>query len=104
MYKHRYLLSIILAILLGLVILTLAYAENCVSISREIYDRAIRWGYQAKVVVGKFKDVNHCWVEYFAIGKWRVWDEAIKSIGKSWYTAEELGYTTYYIEMSNFNE
>lgn len=105
--KYRYLLSVIIIMLSILLITNLSDAFNtesskgkCVQIAHKIYNRAIRWGYLAKIVTGTFKGRGHQWVEYFYKDKWRVWDEAIWYVGKSWYTAEELGYKPFIIQDS----
>lgn len=83
-----------MAILLGLLIINLAYA-NCVEIAQKTYNRGIRWGYSMRLVSGYFEGKAHRWTEYFYKDKWRVWDEAIWYVKKSYYTADELGYITF---------
>ena len=92
LYTTKYIWIIALAIGVGLLIVTITYAGGCVETSEKIYRRAIRWGYEARLARGYFKDIPHQWVEYYAKGKWRAWDESIWYIGKSWHTSEEIGY------------
>ena len=66
--------------------------NNCGEIAQQTYDRAIRWGYEAKIETGYFNGKPHAWVEYKNGDKFLVWDEAIDYVGKSRWTAEELGY------------
>jgi len=69
--------------------------KDCKTVASYTYDRAVRWGYPTRMVTG-YNDNGrrHRWVEYYDLGKWRVWDEALWYVGKSWYTADELGYKT----------
>ena len=72
----------------------------CVQISNGVYKREISFGRKMRLVYGRFKTGDkrfHQWAEYWNKGReeWSVWDEAIWYIGKSWYTAKELGYRTY---------
>jgi hypothetical protein len=66
----------------------------CQDYAHDVFERAkdtypVR--YATGIVPSDFKG-RHMWVEYFYKGKWRVWDEAIWWVGKSFYTAKELGY------------
>jgi hypothetical protein len=91
----RYFIIIILAILLGLLITSLLYAGDCKNDAEETYFHGIRNGYEMRVVSGWADDgTPHRWAEYYAEGKWRVWDDSIWYVKKSWNTAEELGYKT----------
>ena len=74
-------------------IVNITYAETCIDVSQRTYNRAIRWGYQARIAEGYYKGKPHQWVEWWNEKRnlWCVWDDAL-SIGRSKYTAEEMGY------------
>ena len=92
----NFLLTIFLAVLIGLVIISLTYAApTCVEVSQKTYERGVRWGYKMRQVTGYTEDWKyHRWAEYFYKGQWRVWDNSIWYIGKSYYNSVELGYVT----------
>ena len=92
----KYIYAILLAILVGLIIVELSLA-SCIEISNKTYDRAIRWGYEGRIVKGVNEYLRpHQWVEYWnnKHQEWCVWDDAVWYVGKSRWTAIELGYIT----------
>lgn len=90
-----YILVVLSAISMGLAIPNIGLGGDCVKIAKTVYDRGIRWGYPMRLVSGWTDEgTPHRWAEYYVKGNWRVWDDSIWYIQKSWSTAKELGYKT----------
>ena len=103
-FKTRFFWILILAIVVSFLIINLTYAGDCLLISQNTYDKAVRQGYEVRLVTGVDDNgTGHRWVEYLDKGKWLVWDDAVWYVrGRSAYTADELGYQTKYISKVSF--
>ena len=95
-------LRIVTLLIIALLFQGCYHRPNCKDYSYAAYHRAQRWGYPVRYGIGHTADSKrrHRWTEYFK-DRWLVWDDAQKYVGKTFHTAEELGYTVYWYAKEN---